>query len=499
MANAKTDLDHDDALAAEAKATRKQLAAAVNAGIKHEGKEIILPNDPYMTARQAAQVLKQKADDEEQVMNVNELVEGNPFDALVAFQAVLKETFGWATARGKTVQTFFGPIDRPAEMLDVRTGPNPEDVLQVPVGEISAPGLDFVFNVSPDVSGMRLTAKVKKYQAPTVKELAAKTRSYLLEHSIYRGKAFKQPDDWSHQPEFLSFDHVDPADLVLNSNVQKAVERFLYAQIERKAAVANLKVPSKWMAVLSGSYGTGKSFLMSILAKKALEHGRTVIYVNDTSDIADAIVVGSKRYGPILVIAEDLDRVVDNRDDEANDIINTISGVLSNRMEAMVVVSTNHPEKIDKAMIRPGRVDVFLEIPRPDAEAVEGLIHVYGRGSLAVNGRFGEVAHALAGQVASTVRAAVELAKSAAAWEGRATINEDDLLAAVTVMGPQLELLNRKDGPSEHPLLTGFRQILKDAAKSGGITAEGLTNVLQTALDEEDYDTLKTLERASHP
>jgi len=457
----------------ETAADRKRLAKAVNSKIRREGKEIILPLDPKaMSAKEAVAVLTAIEKEEEQVMDAHEVIEGNPYDALVALQAVLKREFGWAQTSEQTVQTFFGPIDVPAMMLDVRTGPGTSDVLQVPVGKMTAPGLGFNLTAQPAQDGLHLTTKIKKLDAPRFRELASAVREYLKDNSIYRGKAFRQPARWDFQPEFLSFDHVEPGDLVLNHNVEKAVERFLFAQIERSKSVAALQVPSKWMAVLSGSYGTGKSFLMSILAKKALEHGRTVIYAEDTARIADAIVTGANRYGPILVIAEDLDRVVETRDDEANDIINTISGVLSNKMEAMVVVSTNHPEKIDRAMIRPGRVDVFLEIPRPDKEAVERLIRVYGRGHVQTNGHYGEVSKALAGQVASTVRGAVELAKSAAAWEGRTVIAEDDLLAAVTVMGPQLELLNREKESSEPTLDRALRLAVDKVVRKAILDAE---------------------------
>lgn len=448
----------------EAEVTRKAIAQAVADSIVKEGSKIVVPLNPDMTYEEAAQALLDKAEEQNAVMSVHEVVEGNPFDALVALHEVLKQEFGWSTAKGQTVTGFFGmKFDVPPRMLDIRTGPKPEDVIQVPVGDISAPGLGFSFRVSPNKDGMHIEAEAKRVHAERIHNIAIKTREYLKEHSIYRGKAFKMPERWDLQPEFLSFDHIDPNELVLNRDLERAVQRFLFAQIERTKDLAALKVPSKWMAVLSGEYGTGKSFLMAILAKKALEHGRTVIYADDTRKIADAIVTGAERYGPILVIAEDLDRVVYSRGEEANAIINTISGVLSNSMQAMVVVSTNHPERIEKAMIRPGRVDVFLHIERPNAEAVERLIHVYGRGHVQTNGHYGEVARQLAGQVASTVRGAVELAKSGAAWEGRDTITEDDLLAAVTVMRPQLELLNAQKPEEVPPFERAFRAMVRQA------------------------------------
>lgn len=46
----------------------------------------------------------------------------------------------------------------------------------------------------------------------------------------------------------------------------------------------------------------------------------------------------------------------------------------------MVLGSTNRPDLIDSAMLRPGRFDFVLELPKPDLSAREAIFKVHTRG-----------------------------------------------------------------------------------------------------------------------
>ena len=46
----------------------------------------------------------------------------------------------------------------------------------------------------------------------------------------------------------------------------------------------------------------------------------------------------------------------------------------------LVLASTNRPDLIDPAILRPGRFDFVLEIPKPDLQAREEIFKVHTRG-----------------------------------------------------------------------------------------------------------------------
>ena len=46
----------------------------------------------------------------------------------------------------------------------------------------------------------------------------------------------------------------------------------------------------------------------------------------------------------------------------------------------LVLASTNRPDLIDPAMLRPGRFDFVVEVPKPDVKAREAIFRVHTRG-----------------------------------------------------------------------------------------------------------------------
>lgn len=442
------------------KTISKAVAKVIESDIVYGGKQIVLPDDPKkMGYKAAAEALLEKEKEENTKVNAHETIKGNPYDGLAAFHAVLKREFGWAIT--KPMQSFFGPI--PPQLIDVRTGPNPEDVIQVPVGIITVPALDgFAFNVHFAEDGLHLQAECKKYQAPHLKDIATKVREYLKTHSIYKGKAFRMPREWSEQPEFLTFGHMKEAELILSRNVQASVKVNVLTPIEKTDRVVADGIPVKRTVVLSGIYGTGKSMLCAVVGKLAIQHGWTVIYLDKTNRLADAIE-NAKRWEPCVLVAEDVDRVAESRTEEANTIFNTLSGVLSGNNKVMVLLTTNHPEKIDRAMLRPGRIDALIEVTPPDAEAVRRLIELYGRGLIKADESLEQVGEMLAGQIPATIREVVERSKLARIANDQEMIDELSLIDAVHSLGAQITLLNTKKVEGIPTLDAALKQVLTES------------------------------------
>ena len=85
---------------------------------------------------------------------------------------------------------------------------------------------------------------------------------------------------------------------------------------------------------------------------------------------------------PIMIIIEDVDcEVLSTTRNEAeisktvttvsfNDVLNTLDG--SNAFTNVIfILTTNHVENIEPALIRPGRIDLHLEIKHPSADGLD--------------------------------------------------------------------------------------------------------------------------------
>ena len=80
-----------------------------------------------------------------------------------------------------------------------------------------------------------------------------------------------------------------------------------------------------------------------------------------------------------LLLLEDIDCVFTNRKAASSEskvtfsgLLNAIDGVAAGEGR-MLCMTTNHPEKLDPALTRPGRADVHAEIGLPDREQISRL------------------------------------------------------------------------------------------------------------------------------
>jgi ATP-dependent 26S proteasome regulatory subunit len=88
-----------------------------------------------------------------------------------------------------------------------------------------------------------------------------------------------------------------------------------------------------------------------------------------------------------VLVMEDIDLVAEDRTFSQGatpvlfDLLNRIDGVESDA-DVTFVLTTNRVEAIETALSeRPGRVDLAVEIPKPDAEGRERLLRLYAEGT----------------------------------------------------------------------------------------------------------------------
>lgn len=438
--------------------------------IDYAGKKITLPADPsQMPLREAIIALERKAADEEELTTVNENILAYPLEAAVAFVQAMESIYGWASP--VPTPGFFGPT--PPHFLSVQT--DVDTWVQVPWGSFKLPGVENPVQISAgrDPNGhlcLQVSGEVRKRERKVLLELAAKTRDILRTSSIYRNKAIHLTTDYDGDldidkpPTFLDLRQVRPEELILNRDVEAQFRTNIFAPILFTDKVRKAEIPLKRGVLLSGKYGVGKTMATHATAKLCRDNGWTFIAVDRAASLREALLF-AQRYQPAVVFVEDIDRETSERDDDTNDLMNTIDGILGKNVEVMVVMTTNHVERIEPAMLRPGRLDAVITVQPPDEDAVGRLIRLYSRGLLRDGEDLASVGRALAGNIPAVIREVVERSKLAMIANDHDELTEDDLLISAYGMRDHLALLTQKaDEPSAAERLgAALGEVLRNA------------------------------------
>ena len=430
--------------------------------IVRHGDKMILPEK--IDFKDAIDVLHAKMIEEEEVIMINETVDAFVWDGALAMVKAMEEMYGFAIAKTKVTQSFFGEQKEPPRMISVEVGFNKTAL--VPWGRFHMPGIEegYVETGVTEKKGravFAVQASVKRKYEHTIHALIDKTREFVAKESIYKGQAFKirfKDDEGVNlpmpMPNFLDMSAVNPNEIVFSSDVEGAIDTSLFTPIEHCEECRTHNIPLKRGVLLSGDYGTGKTLVAYATARKCIDNNWTFIYVERADEISQVIKF-AHQYQPCVIFCEDIDRVVQGeRSIAMDDILNIIDGIEAKNTELMVVLTTNHVEKINKAMLRPGRLDAVINVTAPDADAVEKLIRVYGRELIPVDEDLSGVGEHLEGRIPAVIRECVERAKLSALKYGdkgkELSVSGKAMLDAAIGMKNQLELLEKKakDQPS---------------------------------------------------
>jgi ATP-dependent Zn protease len=139
--------------------------------------------------------------------------------------------------------------------------------------------------------------------------------------------------------------------------------------------------PPKGM-LLYGPPGTGKTMLAKAFAKEAglpfiSVTGLELLQANKTKDI----FTRAKEYAPAIIFVDEIDSIGRREDGNSREIpINKLLSEMDgfsndNNENVFVIAATNYKENIDEAIIRPGRIEIHIEINNLDKDAREYFLN----------------------------------------------------------------------------------------------------------------------------
>src|SRR5436309_2686681 len=175
------------------------------------------------------------------------------------------------------------------------------------------------------------------------------------------------------------------------------------AREELQEIVEFLKDPSKFArlggkipkgALLVGSPGTGKTLLARAIAGEA---GVPFFTISGSDFVEMFVGVGAsrvrdmfdqaKKSAPCIVFIDEIDAVGrhrgagrrngnDEREQTLNQLLVEMDGFEANE-GIIIIAATNRPDVLDPALLRPGRFDRQVVVPRPDIDGRQPILGVH--------------------------------------------------------------------------------------------------------------------------
>jgi hypothetical protein len=235
----------------------------------------------------------------------------------------------------------------------------------------------------PPLCSLEILAAERSAAAATRAEIERLMRA----HDAFRGQVLSFTESEHHGNELVSFlprPAVTAQDVVLPDGVLESIEQHIIGVADWSQELLSAGQHLKRGLLLHGPPGTGKTHTVRYLTGRLADStvilltGRSIRFIDQAAALA-------RRLQPSMVVLEDVDLVATDRDYTPGgnpllfSLLDAMDGVGADA-DVTFVLTTNRADILETALAdRPGRVDLAIEIPRPDADCRERLLRVYVR------------------------------------------------------------------------------------------------------------------------
>jgi transitional endoplasmic reticulum ATPase len=199
--------------------------------------------------------------------------------------------------------------------------------------------------------------------------------------------------------------------------------------------------------LMYGPPGTGKTLLAKAVANASDSNFISVKgpellnkYVGESEKGVREVFKKARQNAPTVIFFDEIDSIAPERGGSmdtqvtervVSQLLTELDGI-EELKNVKVIAATNRPDRIDKALLRPGRLDSLVEVPVPDEEARREILEIHTHGSpLAEDVDLGEIAARTEGYTGSDLEALARAASMNAIRGFLGSVEEDEIDEAV--------------------------------------------------------------------
>jgi len=207
--------------------------------------------------------------------------------------------------------------------------------------------------------------------------------------NVYRGQVLSLAPGPMGMSLQVAFHHLPPvarSDVILPDGLLERIEHQTIAFAEQADWLVRAGRSLKRGLLLYGPPGTGKTLSVMYLVSRM--PGRTTILTTGRGmGMIQTVAQMARTLAPAMVVLEDVDLIAEQRGQPMQptgpllfELLNEMDG-LRDDCDVIFVLTTNRPDILEPALAaRPGRIDLVVELPLPDAAGRQRLLALYGRG-----------------------------------------------------------------------------------------------------------------------
>ncbi len=193
-----------------------------------------------------------------------------------------------------------------------------------------------------------------------------------------------------HVPK-VSFDDVGGID-----DIVQTIREVIELPMRQPQLFVHMGIKPHRGVLLFGPPGCGKTLIAKAIAGEIGANFISVSanelmgrYVGQSEERLRAVFEAAERLEPSIVFFDEIDAIgqsrtggesVRHQDDFLNQLLSLMDGI-TDRGRVTVIGSTNRPELLDDALLRPGRFDYTIEVTKPTAEGCGRILDIVTRDS----------------------------------------------------------------------------------------------------------------------